>query len=89
MASLFKQMSSQSRYLRYHHAKLRLTRVTPIPHRVDYFDHFALIAFTVGESGPSAVGVARYIDSLQPLIMPSWCWRSSTAIKGEGWARAW
>ena len=62
VASLFKQMSSQSRYLRYHHAKLRLTRrdlryLT----EVDYFDHFALIAFTVGESGPSAVGVARYI----------------------------
>ena len=69
VASLFKQMSSQSRYLRYHHAKVRLTRrdlryLTEIDHR----DHFALIAFTVRENqGPLPSVSLATSDSRRPL----------------------
>ncbi len=60
--SLLRRMSAESRYLRFHHAKTRLTkRELRYLTEIDYEDHFAWCAFIVDDSGASAIGAARYI----------------------------
>jgi RimJ/RimL family protein N-acetyltransferase len=55
-------MSAESRRLRFHHAKARLTRrELRYLTEIDYEDHFAWCAFIVDDTGTSAIGVARYI----------------------------
>lgn len=62
MVSVLRRMSAESRRLRFHHAKARLTRrELRYLTEIDYEDHFAWCAFIVDETGTSAIGVARYI----------------------------
>lgn len=62
LLSVLNRMSVDSRYMRFHHAKCRLSRAElRYLTEVDYEDHFAWCAFIVDDSGPVAVGVARYI----------------------------
>ncbi len=62
LVSLLKRMSLESRHLRFHHVKHRFSKAElRYLTELDYHDHFALVAFVAGESGPFAVGVARYI----------------------------
>ena len=62
MVSILRRMSAESRCLRFHHAKARLTRgELRYLTEIDYQDHFAWCAFIVDDSGTFAIGVARYI----------------------------
>jgi RimJ/RimL family protein N-acetyltransferase len=62
LVSILRRMSAESRRLRFHHAKARLTRrELRYLTEIDYEDHFAWCAFIVDDIGTSAIGVARYI----------------------------
>ena len=62
LVSVVRRMSAKSRYLRFHHAKARLTRrELRYLIEIDCEDHFAWCAFDVNDIQTSAVGVARYI----------------------------
>ena len=62
LVSILRRMSAESRRLRFHHAKARLTRrELRYLTEIDYEDHFAWCAFMVDDTGTSAIGVARYI----------------------------
>ena len=62
LVSILRRMSAESRCLRFHHAKARLTRgELRYLTEIDYRDHFAWCAFIVDASRTFAIGVARYI----------------------------
>ena len=62
LVSILRRMSAESRCLRFHHAKARLTRgELRYLTEIDYQDHFAWCAFIVDDSGTFAIGIARYI----------------------------
>jgi len=62
LVSILRRLSAESRRLRFHHAKARLTGgELRYLTEIDYQDHFAWCAFIVDDSGTFAIGVARYI----------------------------
>lgn len=62
LVSILRRMSAESRRLRFHHAKARLTRrELRYLTEIDYEDHFAWCAFIEDGNETFSIGVARYI----------------------------